>query len=238
VKNKLISTMALAISLAAASTAFAADLAVRPVKAPPPMFVAPSWTGCYVGGNLGAGWDNTTVTDPTTGATFGTFTNTAFVGGGQVGCDYQFAATNWVLGIQGMFDGSMLKANAVAGAAAPFTIHGELPWFGTLTGRLGYAVVPNWLLYAKGGAAWTHVNASVIDPLGVTRETLGFDQSGWTVGGGAEWKIAPNWSVFAEYDYLGFNDKLVTSQFFGGTGNVHQNVQVVLVGVNLRFGGM
>src|ERR1700682_2127693 len=86
--------------------AIAADM---PVKVPP---MAPAaydpWTGCYVGANIGGAWANTTFTEGTP-----SFFNAAgtqehprpsgFVGGGQIGCDRQFAS-NWVIGLQGMWD--------------------------------------------------------------------------------------------------------------------------------------
>src|SRR5258708_20048996 len=91
----------------AVSPAFAADL---PVKARP-MAPAPAavynWTGCYIGGNAGAGWirDEQTRIGTTAGAVlnnnFGSGTQTNLIGGGQIGCDYQFAST-WVVGLQGM----------------------------------------------------------------------------------------------------------------------------------------
>ena len=34
-------------------------------------------------------------------------------------------------------------------------------WFDTLTGRLGYAVAPTWLLYFQGGAVWSKVKAEI-----------------------------------------------------------------------------
>jgi hypothetical protein len=33
------------------------------------------------------------------------------------------------------------------------------------------------------------------------------DRTGWTVGGGAEWMFAPHWSVFAEYNFMGFGTR-------------------------------
>ena len=50
--------IALALTALAAltGTASAADLAARPyTKAPAPVAVVPSWTGCYVGGGGGYG---------------------------------------------------------------------------------------------------------------------------------------------------------------------------------------
>src|SRR5713226_3547401 len=83
----------------------AADMPTKgPVyKATPAPVV--SWTGCYIGGNLGGGWgrggwDNV-------GAPFARTTPDGFVRGGQVGCDYQFGSL--VVGVRGLFDWSNLK---------------------------------------------------------------------------------------------------------------------------------
>lgn len=70
------------------------------------------------------------------------------VGGGQVGCDLQFDP--FVVGIQGMFDGTGMK-----GTGDPYTggkdLRIRVPWLATLTGRVGVAVQNNLLLYVKGG---------------------------------------------------------------------------------------
>ncbi|HLX14688.1 MAG TPA: hypothetical protein VKS24_05720 [Bradyrhizobium sp.] len=52
-------------SLVFAGPALAADLPARmPVKAPPVVAAVPyTWTGCYGGGHIGAGWDRTSFTD-------------------------------------------------------------------------------------------------------------------------------------------------------------------------------
>ena len=59
--------------------------------------------------------------------------------------------------------------------------------------------------------------------------------SRWTAGGGVEWRFRPHWSLFAEYDYMGFQDKTIT--FPGNIGTVHQDTQLGLIGINFRFGG-
>src|SRR5215471_2721318 len=106
-----------AISLATLpGSAIAADLGARapgpyqPPPAPPPVF---SWTGCYVGANIGGGWASNSSNDVAgavtgvAGADLGSHTAGGFIGGGQIGCDYQ--AGVWVLGLQGMFDGSGME---------------------------------------------------------------------------------------------------------------------------------
>ena len=91
----------------AASQASAADL---PRKAPayvPPAPPPITWTGCYIGANVGGVFAAAT-------ADFGSLdhsiltNNSGFAGGGQIGCDYQFAG-GWVIGIRNMFDGSSLS---------------------------------------------------------------------------------------------------------------------------------
>jgi hypothetical protein len=79
-----------------AASAFAADLPT-PALIPSPAFppAVYNWTGFYVGGNLGAGWSglsdaNTNFSD-TLGSTFSAGTDAQFLGGGQVGVNYQFA---------------------------------------------------------------------------------------------------------------------------------------------------
>src|SRR3979490_1935216 len=88
-------------AVAMTGSAFAADMAPRYTKAPPPApVVVYSWTGCYIGGNVGGGWERTRQNPrigqngpagfiPLPDADFGSSTGTDFVGGGQIGCDYQ-----------------------------------------------------------------------------------------------------------------------------------------------------
>ncbi len=64
--------------------------------------------------------------------------------------------------------------------------------------------------------------------------------SGWTAGGGLEYKFAPNWSAFVEYDYIGlatFNREPFTRSTDGLVFpyDVHNNLQIVLAGVSYRF---
>src|SRR5262249_5204692 len=83
-------------------TATAADM---PLKAPPPV-PAPVylWTGCYIGGNLG--WAEASAHfEDRFGEDDGRLSKSGFAGGGQIGCDYQFAAS-WGLGVQCMIVGA------------------------------------------------------------------------------------------------------------------------------------
>src|SRR5579862_7004496 len=141
--------------------AMSADMPTPPpIYKAPPAYVAPafSWTGFYIGANMGAGWNQGNLND-----SFGLFSggannNATFLGGGQVGANYQI--NNFVLGIEGDFDW-FANNNSATGTTTDgsTTISGiENPrWLTTLTGRLGIAV-DRVLFYGKGGGAWVGSN--------------------------------------------------------------------------------
>lgn len=218
------------------SAAFAADMAV---KAPPVKAVAPSdpWTGCYLGGNVGAGWARTHFVDPAFGDE-GTTTFTGVVGGGQAGCDYQ--AGPLVFGIAGQYDGSDIKGRDNIPAGGGFSWLSKFPWFATFTGRAGYLVQPSLLLYVKGGAAWMKASYTLENAAFAPTDVAGATRKGGTFGGGLEYAFAPHWSAFVEYDYMGFGTQTLTA-FPVAPGpsfpvQFKQNMQVLLIGANFRFG--
>lgn len=61
-----------------------------------------------------------------------------------------------------------------------------------------------WLLYATGGLALADVSYSdvLVFPTSSNAASSRTVLAGWTVGAGAEWAFAPNWSVKAEYLYV------------------------------------
>ena len=249
----------IAVSLAAialiGTSALAADLPPTPMYKAPAATPIYSWTGCYIGANAGYGWQRNSPSDPLTpGLSVGSDTGTGFVGGGQFGCDYQLS-DRWVVGLQGMFDGAAVNGShmvpvAYAGdAAEQMTFKSN--WLATVTGRIGYAVLPQTLLYLKGGAAWVHTNYTDVDPSGVTYVPFAGQASatlnGWTAGVGAEYAFRPNWSVLLEYDYIGLGTHSAAFTYNCGTGcgfgnpylyRETHNFQMVLVGLNYRFGGV
>jgi outer membrane immunogenic protein len=244
--SHLVPLLGTALSLIMVAGASAADL---PPYAPPvPVYQAPAWgwTGCYIGGNIGGGWAKNEVTDvdPSNPTSFdtGADAGSGVVGGVQLGCDLQAGA--WVFGVQTMFDGTGIQGSHpyVGGFSnsAFETLGTSTPWFGTLTGRIGYAVVPQALLYAKGGMAWVHNRYTDVDTSATGfAGSLDATQLGWTVGGGVEYSFLPNWSLFAEYAYYDFGNFNATLNYGGGppyTYNEKQTMQTIMLGVNLRFG--
>ena len=99
-------------------SAKAADLG--PAMAPGIPYVEPAfnWTGFYIGPNIGAGWENFNITDTLTGLSFGSNTRSAFIGGGQVGFNYQVSPF-FVLGVEAFFDGIASNNGAGPGVVIP-----------------------------------------------------------------------------------------------------------------------
>jgi len=223
-----------------AGPAMAADM---PVKAPLykalPMEPAYSWTGCYLGANGGGGAVETSVSAATSKSTnFGDLNNRfGWMGGGQVGCDYQVGA--WVIGARGLFDWGELHStnlNAATGVMADaYTRH-----FTTATGRIGYIFEPNVLAYVQGGGAWIN-NDIVISNPGVLESATVNSSTGFDVGFGFERGFFVNWSLFAEFNYMNFGSKTFTFTNFAGalaapdTVSIKQSVETVLFGLNYRF---
>jgi outer membrane immunogenic protein len=201
-----------ALAVSFGTGAPAADLSRRP---PPPVVVPVSpWTGFYIGAHIGGATSSETVdfvgnTDPS-----------GFIGGGQVGYNFQIAPL-WIVGFEGDFSGTSANGSV---AAAGFTSNHN--WYSTLSGRLGYTLAPAWLVYGKAGGAW--MNADYAFPGFVSvNETRG----GWNVGVGAEYMIAPQWSVKAEYNYLDFGKDNIPAL---GTA-VDTQVNEFKFGVNYHF---
>jgi outer membrane immunogenic protein len=251
--NRLRQFVALALVLCAGtpSAALAADLPAPGLpsvyKEPPVVY---NWTGFYIGGNLGAAWQGLSGTNfsDTLGSAFTAPTNVQFMGGGQVGVNYQF----WggvVIGAEAMFDWLPNTVNASITATAPDgtaaflgTINNR--WLTTATGRLGYA----WdrvLLYGKGGGAWIGASNPGISIGGVPATLTGGNNSdfGWTAGFGLEWAFWNSWSLRAEYDYIGLSNRTFTvapgPSIFSGDVITFNNrsISIMTTGVNYKFGG-
>ncbi|MDQ2083691.1 porin family protein [Xanthobacteraceae bacterium Astr-EGSB] len=233
---------ALALGL---STASAADM--RPVVkapiAPPPVW---SWTGFYIGGNAGYSWGESdtsvgyvtapggvAIVPPAGSATSASFDLNGWVGGGQLGYNWQTGP--WVFGIEADIQatgqdgdaGFLCAAAGLAGGAClpgltflppgvtgtSLALSQSLEWFGTLRGRLGWTATPSVLLYVTGGLAYGEIETSGTltgaTPAGVLTST-GFSHSktnvGWTVGAGAEAHLGGNWTGKIEYLYLDLGD--------------------------------
>jgi outer membrane immunogenic protein len=185
----------------------------------------------------------------------------SFIGGGTLGCNWQPVGSPFVLGVEGEFGYLKLKGdtfdpNTLAGTQTIPDVLGSArvgDWYGMVTGRLGYAF-DHVLLYVKGGAAFVRTQASVLDQCVSAGcgnwfvSTSGSETATtWTIGGGLEWAFAQNWSVKAEYMFIGLDNEFQTSGLgTTGTGavvsggpfvfNHHFNgINTAKIGLNYRF---
>jgi outer membrane immunogenic protein len=239
-----------AFALLIGGPALAADLPPPPAPMPraPATYVPAAvpyynWTGIYVGGNLGFGFNHGSYTDAA-GNSFGTQSNTKFLGGGQIGLNYEFG-NGVVIGAEAMFDWTPNAANSATivgagGNTATLTINNS--WLSTFTGRLGYA----WdrvLVYGKGGFAWVgSSNSRVTDNTSGISVTGATNNYGWTAGLGVEYAVWGNLSARVEYDFVGLNGAtfgtpagFVSFPSDSFTGN-NRNIQLVTLGLNYKFG--
>jgi outer membrane immunogenic protein len=240
---KLAFAASIAFGLAATGIASAADMAVKARPVVPPLMY--NWQGCYVGGNVGGGWSRVDtervfqdVAIPAD-AVYGREKDSGFIGGAQAGCDFM-AGNSLVFGVQGMGNFGNINGRHALLAFPTFSETNSLKGIYTGTGRIGYLWTPQFLGYVKVGVAFLQNRNQVFLPNGAPFESASYTLPGMTAGVGGEWMFAPNWSVFAEYNYMWIEDKsgqhfVFPGQAVGEVLNVKQTVQTFQVGVNYKF---
>ncbi|MGJ4881305.1 MULTISPECIES: outer membrane protein [unclassified Bradyrhizobium] len=239
-KKLLVITTAL-VGIASATSASAADMAARPyTKAPPMVAQILSWSGLYAGIQGGGGWGTSKETflgrfnAPGFLGTQNYNTNGGFVGG-VVG--YNWQVDNVVFGLEGDYHWADINGrSAVVNAGVGDTFFTKLTSFGDIKGRLGYAAGPA-LFFVSGGAAVGQLQHRYD---GVPGNVFSQNTTRWgyTVGAGAEYMFAPNWSAKLEYNYLDFGKS--TIQYSAAALNRSEwkdTVHTVKAGLSYHFGG-
>jgi outer membrane immunogenic protein len=213
----------------------AADMAV---KAPPPPPLPPpfSWTGFYIGGEIGGVWSNGHISDTLDGFDVST-SHDGIIGGGDVGFNYQTG--NFVFGVEGNFDWTSLKATGsgvVIPAVGTLQASANTDWITTVAGRFGLAY-NQLLFYGKAGGGWVGNTATVTNLTTGASISASNTRTGWLGGGGIEWAFDPHWSAKVEYDYIGLHSWTFTGPLIpGDTWTANRNIQKLTVGLNYRFG--
>ena len=223
-----------------------------------------SWSGqdpnCTTFGTIGCASD------------FGSHVANGVLGGGQIGVNWQ--RDIWVYGIEAQFSfaglkGSHSQAINLTSADGFSTFTGTNNFsttvrdIGTIAARFGIAPASmnGTLFYVKGGLGFADDRFSMTSsgvctttrncrsfPPGTTSSTFDGDQWrwGWMVGVGIEYAVSVNWSVKAEFDYLGLGNKNVTLQGItcspgcvpaSQTVSIDQNIGLFKVGLNYHFAG-
>jgi outer membrane immunogenic protein len=221
-----------------------------PVKAPATaVSQLYSWTGPYLGGNVGYVWTahsgvgcDFTGTSPCNAAGAPALNTQGVSGGLQTG--YNWQSGSWLLGLEadiaamnvrdvGHFAGADPNYNANAQVASRFD------WLGTARGRAGFAVDRS-LFYATGGFAYGRVTQQYSDTQNGAFST-GSTQTGWTVGGGYQYALDDKWSFKAEYLYVNLKNSSLTLPFPNSnvpgvtTLRFPNELNVVRLGLNYRF---
>jgi outer membrane immunogenic protein len=258
-KNILLAGTGLAmvggLAMAGVVPAAAADLRPPPpapvyTKAPPPPIF--NWSGFYIGGNGGYsfGKADTTVTGLFAGlvpigvpVSIGVSPK-GWLGGGQVGYNWQGAGSSWVFGLETDFQatGETDTGSCTVPCVPAANVKNSYPYFGTLRGRIGWNP-DHWLLYVTGGLAYAQTQRWV-NQLGV----VSFQEKPWrfgfTVGGGVEYAFDMHWSVKAEYLYIDYGTSGVTIPASGPLGaaplgpvtlSTRWTDNVARGGINYRF---
>jgi outer membrane immunogenic protein len=233
-----------------------------------------TWTGIYVGGQIGYGWGsgnlNYTFADPFDNA-FGTTglgsSPGGVIGGAHVGYNYQI--NQFVFGLEGTVDGTSVSNTVqavfpIAFGGSTLSAHTSSDIQGSIRGRAGIA----WeraLIYATGGVAFGGFNTkysllgnangfigesapgAADGPLFFGSNSFSNTRVGWTVGGGIDYAVTNNWSLFAEYRYTNFGSISapgiaavgfatvpgLTNAFLNSNRTINQNQ--VQVGFSYRF---
>src|SRR5262245_44563983 len=219
--------LALAAFAALTGSASAADLAARPMKAPPPPAPVYNWTGFWISGGFGYGLMDVdhSVTGPV--APFPVFDFGQDHGGrgwlGKVGAglDYQFAGPMgaWVIGAFADGQWSNIRGNygysGPGGCVGPFNLVGQLEndWSWAVGARLGYVALPGLLTYVNGGYTQGHFNGVnfFANPAGgFTGQVLQSQtRDGWFIGGGTEYAVTQLPGLFwkSEYRFSDFGNQ-------------------------------
>lgn len=223
--------------LGISAVANAADMPLKaPPPAPPPAF---SWTGFYLGGEVGGARSDGTLYDSLHGFDAST-SHDGFIGGADLGYDYQF--NSFVVGIESNFDWTSLSATG-AGVVVPGvgTLQGSAntKWITTVAGRFGLA----WnqvLFYGKAGVGWVGNTATITNLTTGGSVSASNSRTGGLLGVGAEWAFNPNWSAKIEYNHINLDSYVFSGGpiFPADTWTAHRNVDTLMVGINYRFGNL
>jgi opacity protein-like surface antigen len=244
-----------------------------PVEAAGPAY---AWNGCYAGAQAGAAtsgshwaytnsnaYSSTGNNDPqiVRGANFSD--NRAVVGL-QAGCN-RAIADSWVAGIEGSWFTNPMNNQNPNGGFIPFpqdpnfnyqeTITTKIQSVYSITGRVGFAPMSDWLLYAKGGFAIARIETEGRASPTFYPAVFDFDtrawHPGWTAGAGVEYRLFRNVTIGGEYNYYSFANAAHAGTIsaidfdINGVGSpanlvrhdVKANVQTLMARVNFGFGG-
>lgn len=215
-----------------------------------------NWTGGYIGVQGGYAWGSKRWGDGF-GVPNPDFRTDGWLAGGTVGANAQ--AGSFVFGVEGEILGTGIRGSQTVavpvfvGATSQTNIFdSKIDWLALASARAGFVVGSNLMLYGKGGVAIAEekhtLNLSQTGPTATALLSGKAIHTGVVVGAGAEYAIAPNWSIKAEYDYVKMFQQAVTlagtavggpfgagSTLAVGENKISQDLHLLKFGVNYHF---
>ncbi|MEJ0093916.1 MAG: outer membrane protein [Methylocella sp.] len=215
--------------VAVAGATLAADLPYQ--EAPSGYAPIFTWTGLYLGGQIGYAWGTDSFSGHSGGFAFSgpSFVPNGVVGGAHIGYNYQI--NQFVVGLEGDIDGSGVSRSYGWG---PVVYGTQIPVDGSIRGRVGFAL-DRAMFYVAGGAAFASVTNSYTSFFGYN--SFAKSLAGWTIGGGLEYAITNNWSIRAEYrysDYGSFTDFPLLAVPNGAVSH-HETENAIRAGFSYKF---
>lgn len=170
-----------------------------------------TWTGFYIGLNVGGQWGHSEDKDfdynfgpPPFEKPWG-YDESGVIAGGQIGYNFQW---NWiVLGIEADGGFMNLEGRGTEPGSPGNDTFGKTDsdFYSTVRGRLGFAW-RHWMFYGTGGWLGVNEETKVIDdcntgPCGGGLINAGDRdfRSGWIAGGGIEYMLTCHWTIRGEY---------------------------------------
>jgi outer membrane immunogenic protein len=206
-----------------ASTAFAADAVVEEAVIVEPGF---TWTGGYIGAQLGYAWGDGHAED-----TLGAYADPdpdGFLGGVYIGYNHQFSNSVVIGGeldvVYADVDGTAAVFDNGVPDGGEYTQ--ELKWSGAARVRLGYAV-DRFLPYIAGGVAFGEVGGGN----GGDTDEFSDTYTGWTIGAGTEYAFTDNLIGRVEYRYTDFGNE----SFESGVVDQDLSTNEVRFGIAYKF---
>ena len=203
----------------------------------PPLFL---WQGVYAGAFAGAAWssiqaaDNVIILTGSGIVPVGSLSSTGLMGGAQLGYNLQYG--RFVYGMEaelgGLDNGASLSiANGSLKGLLQVSSSGG--FFGDITGRAG-VLSWNTLFYTKAGFAFFTGDVRLSDGQGGALQNSGAF-TGWTVGAGVEYPLAPDWTVKAEYQYFDLANDNSGCCLSGASASVHNTITASAVKIGFNW---
>ena len=181
-----------------------------------------------------------------------------FVGGGQVGYNFKLSMPI-VVGAETDFSYANIGGSVGMPGVLAHVYNSSkslMTWLGTARARAGYLIRDDFMIYGTAGLAYANLTAkggsyygydsaepfssTVINPEWAALGQYNSTNVGWAAGAGIEYAVAKNWSLKAEWLYLGFGNQsfgilpIFNSDEYGFRVTVNNDTQLIRTGINYR----